>query len=129
VDLADGVTLTGFGMEPQSVRAGETVTLTLYWETRSAPSRDYTVFVHLLDRSGEPVHFGDAPPLEGDYPTGMWAAGECVVDPHPLTLPADLSPDEYDLLVGMYNRDTMVRLQRLDGAGDSVEIPIPVEVR
>jgi len=129
VGLADGVALVGYDLEPTSVRAGEVVTLTLYWEAQGTPSRDYTVFIHLLDSTGQPAFFGDAPPLDNDYPTGMWAAGEAIRDPHPLALPDDLPPGRYRLLVGMYDLETMVRLARLDGLGDSVELPTSLDVR
>jgi len=93
------------------------------------PSADYQVFVHLLGAGPEPVAQGDGPPLVGDYPTTMWAPGEVIADPHPVAIPADLPPGRYRLLVGMYDLATMVRLARLNEGGDSVEIPIAVEIR
>ena len=140
VDLADGITLRGYDLEtgspnrvglPPEVRvaAGEVITLTLYWEVREAPSADYQVFVHLLGAGLEPVAQGDGPPLMGDYPTTMWAPGEVIADPHSVALPADLPPGQYRLLVGMYDLATLARLARLDGAGDSVEIPNVLKVR
>ena len=64
----------------------------------------------------------------GDYPTTMWAPGEIIADPHPVVLPADLSPGRYRLLVGMYDLETLARLARLDGVRDSVEIPAILEI-
>ena len=143
VDLIGGVTLRGYdlslaggetpvgGETPplQRVAPGEVVTLTLYWEAREAPLADYQVFVHLVGDVPEPVAQGDGPPLLGDYPTTMWAPGEIVADPHLVAFPADLPPGQYRLLVGMYDLETLARLARLDGAGDSVEIPVAVEVQ
>jgi hypothetical protein len=103
--------------------------VTLYWSVREPPSVDYQVFVHLLGEGPEPVAQGDAPPLNGDYPTGMWAPGEVIADPHPLVLPEDLPPGRYRLLVGMYDLRTMARLARLDGLGDAIELPPPLHVR
>jgi hypothetical protein len=65
----------------------------------------------------------------GDYPTSVWAPGEVIIDPHVVVLPADLPAGQYRLLVGMYNLETLVRLPRLDGAGDAVDIPDAIEVR
>lgn len=130
VQLADGVTFRGYDLAPAEVSPGDTITLTLIWEARDGPSTDYQVFVHLLAVSTvEPVAQADGPPLMGDYPTSMWAAGEVIADPHSVQLPTDLPPGEYRLLVGMYNLKTMERLPRLDGGGDSVEIPAAVVVR
>lgn len=129
VDLADGVTLRGYDLSATIAAPGEVITLTLYWEAREAPSSAYQVFVHLIGDGLEPVVQGDAPPLGGDYPTTMWAPGDVIADPHPVVLPADLPPGRYRLLVGMYDLETLARLARLDGAGDSIEILTAVEVR
>lgn len=129
VDLTDGVSLVGYDLAPGVAAPGEVVTLTLYWSARQSPSADYQVFVHLLSDGPEPVAQGDGPPLGGDYPTGLWEPGEVIIDPHPLHLPADLPPGRYRLWVGMYSLETMVRLARLDGLGDAVEIPTPLDVR
>jgi hypothetical protein len=129
VDLDDGVSLLGYDLEPLSARAGEDVALTLYWGPRASPQVDYTVFVHLLNSAGEPVLFGDSPPLGGEYPTSMWSAGESIVDPHHLRLPADLAPGLYRFVVGMYELDSMARLERVDGGGDSVALEIDLQVR
>jgi hypothetical protein len=128
VALADGITLRGYDLAPTEIYAGEIVTITLHWTARDAPSRDYQVFVHLLGDAPEPLAQGDGPPLSGYYPTSMWAAGETLVDPHPLSLPSDLPTGPYRLLVGMYNLETMERLPRLDGSAASIEIPVNVTV-
>ncbi len=129
VDLADGVSLVGFDLTSDVVAPGEVVTVTLYWSVREAPSADYQVFVHLVGEGPEPVAQGDAPPLGGDYPTGMWGPGEVMADPHPISLPADLPPGRYRLLVGLYSLNTMARLPRLDGSGDTIELPTLLDVR
>jgi hypothetical protein len=128
VELADGITLRGYDLAPEPVHAGETITVTLYWKAREAPSRDYQVFVHLLGENPEPLTQGDGPPLSGFYPTSMWAAGETLVDPHPLSLPTDLPAGPYRLLVGMYSLETMERLPQLDGSAASIEIPVSVTI-
>jgi len=126
VELADGITLQGYDLAPAEVSASESLTLTLHWQVRAAPSRDYQVFVHLLGDDPEPLAQGDGPPLTGDYPTSLWAAGERISDAHPMALPADLPAGNYRLLVGLYDLKTMERVPRLDGRGTSIEIPLTV---
>jgi hypothetical protein len=128
VALNDGIALLGYDLSFRSVAPGETITLTLHWQAQATPSADYQVFVHLLGAGPEPVAQGDGPPLMGDYPTRVWALGEVIVDPHAIVLPADVPPGQYHLLVGMYDLETLVRLPRLDGAGDAVEMPDAIEV-
>jgi 4-amino-4-deoxy-L-arabinose transferase-like glycosyltransferase len=128
VELSDGIALLGYDLSSRSVDPGETITLTLHWQAQATPSADYQVMVHLLGAEPQSVAQGDGPPLMGDYPTSVWAPGEVIVDPHAIALPADVHPGQYRLLVGMYNLETLVRLPRLDGAGDTIEIPDAVEI-
>ncbi len=78
-------------MEPAKIYAGQTITLTLYWQAMRIPDRDYTVFVHVRDQSGEQVTQADAMPNQNRYPTSYWATDEIVGDPHPIDLPRDLA--------------------------------------
>jgi 4-amino-4-deoxy-L-arabinose transferase-like glycosyltransferase len=94
---------------------GQTITVTLLWQARQPVSEDYTVFVHLLDRAGKRWAQQDAQPLDNLYPTSRWAPGEMVRDSHPLSLPADLPPGRYFLLVGMYLPATGERLPASTG--------------
>ena len=128
VELADGVTLLGYDLTPPDVAPGESLIVTLYWKARAKPSRDYQVFVHLLGDAPEPLAQADGPPVMGDYPTSLWAAGETISDAHPLPVPADLTSGQYRLSVGMYYLETMERLSRSDGSGASTEIPLTVTV-
>jgi len=128
VELAEGITLRGYDLTPATASPGQVITLTLHWEAQGTPSADYQVFVHLVGEGPEPLAQGDAPPLAGDYPTGMWTPGERVIDPHRIPLPADLPPGRYRLLVGMYDLETLARLPRLDRRGDVIELPARVDV-
>lgn len=83
------------------VLAGQPLTVTLTWDVLARPSADYQVFVH-LDGPNETAAFGDGPPVNGSYPTDMWARGEHIVDPHVVQLPADLPAGAYRLVAGMY---------------------------
>ena len=51
----------------------------------------------------------------GRYPTQNWAAGELVRDRHTLTLPADLAPGAYRLIVGVYRAADRARLETQAG--------------
>ena len=62
-------------------------------------------------RAGRVVAGLEAQPLDGRYPTQNWAAGELVRDRHTLTLPADLAPGAYRLIVGVYRAADRARLE------------------
>jgi 4-amino-4-deoxy-L-arabinose transferase-like glycosyltransferase len=82
--------------------AGDTITVTLTWDALGRPPADYTVFVH-LDGPAGPAAFGDGPPAEDTYPTGLWDRGEQIVDRHPVRLPEEMPAGDYRLIVGLYD--------------------------
>ncbi len=112
-NLGNLVRLRGYKLEDKH-------RLTLYWQAQTEMQEDYTVFVHLLDESGNLREQADSQPWQGFLPTSAWPAGEIVPDPHLLP---ELPPGRYRLAVGLYSLSTMERLPVLDGAeGDSISL-------
>jgi hypothetical protein len=112
-DLGGLVRLVGYQVDSLSPRARQ---VTLFWTPLAPIPDDYTVFVHVRDAKGTNIAQRDAQPLGGDYPTHQWRAGETVIDPYRIDLPADLPPGEYRIVAGMYRLETM---ERLPVAGDT----------
>jgi hypothetical protein len=104
------VELAGFEVDRQTIRAGESLRLTLLWQALTTPEVDYTVFVHLLDREGRLAAGHDAQPLAGRYPTTIWSPGEQILDRHSLPLPSTLPAGRYQLVIGLYQPATGRRL-------------------
>ena len=97
----------------------------LHWLTDRPIDREYTVFVHLLDRTGRFLSGADSEPAGGDMPTSTWKPGEVVLDPH--TFPAGRPGGAAYLEVGLYVPATGQRVPlRSPGAaaGDSVRLPL-----
>jgi hypothetical protein len=118
--LGDHISLSGYDLPARERLAGQYVKLVLYWEVGNRVAEDYSVFVHLVNANGESVAFGDGPPQTGNYPTGLWDAGEQVIDEHIIHLPHDLPAGDYLVLAGLYRLDTLVRLPVLSSAGEPV---------
>ena len=97
------VLLLGADLAPDQASPGESIQVTLYWQALTDMDIPYTVFVHLLDPSGEVVAGHDSGPASGTRPTTGWVPGEYILDRHDLTIPADLSSGEYVIEVGMYD--------------------------
>ncbi len=55
-----------------------------------------------------------------EHRTSAWQVGEILNDTHRLTLPADLKPGTYRIIVGLYDPQTGQRLPLLDAAGKEV---------
>jgi hypothetical protein len=107
--LGDQVSLTGYSLSGEPV-AGDTLSVTLYWQALHPPTDDYTVFVHLLGTDGELAAQSDAPPIDGLYPTSRWEKGDRLIQRIDLHLPPSVPPGTYDLVVGMYTYPDIVRL-------------------
>ena len=110
-NFADQMQLLGYDLS----QTGETIELTLYWETLQQMGLDYTIFVHLVDGAGNPVAQQDAQPWwEVPIPTSTWQPGEILKDHHSLPLPPELPAAPYTLHVGVYFWQTLERLPVLE---------------
>jgi len=109
--------LVGYVLSPATVRPGETLRLTLFWQARQWIAQDYTVFVHLLDAQGKLWGQHDGPPQEGVLPTSAWIPGELLRDEHILTVDAQAPAGDYRLAIGLYDPATLKRLPVFDAQG------------
>jgi hypothetical protein len=103
VALGDNITLAGYDILPEPVRAGGSLYVQYHWQVSAPPQFDWTVFSHLVDGSGKVVAGFDSPPGRGTLPTTRWQSGWRVLDEYELMLPADLPPGEYALRMGLYD--------------------------
>jgi hypothetical protein len=136
VALAGVMRLVGYDQSPSSARPGERLTVTLYWQPQSEIAYDYTTYVHLVDASGRGITQSDHPPGGEYYPTSIWRPGEVLRDDHILTVPQDVAPGVYRLVVGMYRQPS---LEPLGGPADvgllavkdpaSVRMTLPAEAQ
>lgn len=116
-NLGNRVRLTGYDLAPDTIRAGQPITPTLYWQSVAPLDRDLSVFIHLRDKDNRTVAQADGPPLANFYPTSAWQPGEILNDSHQVDLPADLAPGRYLLVAGLVDPQTGERLPVEDGAG------------
>lgn len=95
----------GYHSENDTLRAGDTLTLRLYWLARKTPSGNDTVFVHVArpdDSDG--IGQDDAQPVLDQSDTGRWDPDELEVDERQLTIAKDAAPGTYHVLAGFYTR-------------------------
>ena len=123
--LAGQVELTGFSLDQAALLRGAPAQLTLFWKLLRPVDEDYKVFVHLRDHAGRTVAQADHVPSEElvALPTSTWREGEVVPDVSYLKVSADTSPGEYQLLVGLYNPETLERLAvEMDSSGENAVV-------
>lgn len=116
IQFGPALHLTGYRLEKTAPRAGDSLPLLLRWRAEQTPAADYTVFVHLVGPEGGLAAQSDAfPGWLFARPTSGWLPGQAQLDRHILTLPEDLPPGRYTLLVGLYQARTLERLIRPNG--------------
>jgi 4-amino-4-deoxy-L-arabinose transferase-like glycosyltransferase len=89
---------------PHRLAAGQTVTVQLTMTVLKPPptaAPDFSVFVHLLDASGNAVAKQD----QNAFPTHAWLAGDRIIQTFTLTIPPDVPPGVLSLGIGMYSTD------------------------
>ncbi len=101
--LGTGMELAGVDLQTEDLDGGRHILhLTLVWQARQKMDIHYTVFVHLLDPSGQMVAQHDGEPQGNAYPTDQWPLGEAVVDKHDIIVDQRDSIDDLTIVVGAY---------------------------
>lgn len=123
VHLGSLFSLEGWGLGvPEAsdgvVSPGETVLLTLRWQSLQPTDADYHVFCHLSAEAL--IAQWDSGPQRGTYPTYYWPQGEEVMDSYPLTIPRETPKGYYPLWVGMYDVADQERLPVTDAEGRQI---------
>jgi 4-amino-4-deoxy-L-arabinose transferase-like glycosyltransferase len=118
----DAIQLLGYSVDTETVHPGDSLYLTLYWQSLVPVENDYTVFTHLLGEhnpttSGPVWASHDGQPNGGHYPTSRWRPGQLILDVHPVRVPRDTPAGEYQLETGYYLLATMDRLAATDSSG------------
>jgi len=115
ITYGERLRLVGYRLDPPPIQAGQTITLTLYWQQIAPMKQDYTAFAHLF--TIDEVRLGGADLL---HPTSTWRLGE--VRSQTYHIPIDSgspAPLVARLDVGLYDR-ALKPLRPLNAQGDSL---------
>ncbi len=99
------IALSGYNL----IYENDTLQTTLYWQSLSHTTVDWTIFVQLRDASGQILVQKDGPLGSGYYPASLWQPNDIVVDQFTLDV-LGISPETANLFVGLYNLQTGERL-------------------
>jgi hypothetical protein len=108
--LGNGIELVTADLATTTTHPGAGLTVHIRWQVTAAPAGDLTTFVHLGEPTQPPLAQADGPPVNGDYPTRFWAAGEVITDSYTLVMPPDLPDGRYPVYLGLYDPNTGIRL-------------------
>jgi hypothetical protein len=121
VRFGPSIWLVGYELTTPQLAPGDTIEVLLYWRTFDHLDRQYTIFMHVRDASGETVAGWDMMPRYNTFPTTDWPLVERIDDVHIVPLSKDLPPGEYRIALGLYYWGTGERLPAVTQEGD----PIP----
>jgi hypothetical protein len=108
-DFADGFTLYGYSL-PDTATIGERMTLQFWWRSDEFIGRPLKQFVHLVAADQDEPWVFEQQPFGDRLPFADWPEGLNAVDDWTFTLPDDIPPGEYQILTGVYDTTTIVRV-------------------
>jgi hypothetical protein len=116
VPLQDNVALLGFDLPQLQARPGDSVPVTLYWKALAPMHVNLRVFVHLVGPDGQ--LWGQSDKWNpADFPTSRWPLDHYVMDAHDALIRPDAPPGKYQVIAGLWNGDTGLRMHQLDANG------------
>jgi hypothetical protein len=92
------VKLIGYSLGHSAFKSGETLPLTLFWQSQTEQPGPLTVSIQLKNKMDQPVVIHEQQPIR---PTTDWSSDTLLHDPHNVFLPPTLPPGEYQLVVGL----------------------------
>lgn len=121
--FGETIRLDGVALSQKNFRAGDTVPLTLFWQTDATLPTSYSVFVHLLGTQYNPAQNNllwgqvDRLPLDGKLPTTAWSPNQMIADAYQVKLADNAPPGSYKIEIGLYDA-TGARLHVFDANGN-----------
>jgi hypothetical protein len=108
---------TGFVLhEGKPVPPGKTVGVNIFWTVDEAvPSAPYMLFLHMRDADGRTIAQRDTPPWQGLFPPETWPPHHLIAETLDLWLPYEVPPGRYEVVMGLYNGETMARFPAFQG--------------
>lgn len=106
------INLMGYDLPQTTLKPGDALPFTLYWQSAAPITVDLTTFAHLRDSAGNTVAQLDWTPQDalGYLPTLAWPPGQTIADSQAIPLPADVPAGQYRLVIGWYYAPTGERL-------------------
>jgi hypothetical protein len=127
--FGDAIRLTGYDGDLRQAQPGAALTLRFYWAAQTTPADNYSLFIHLTPTDEYKVLAqADGAPARPERPTLTWnIPSETLISlPFQLSIPADVGPGVYRVMIGLYNFTSGQRLpvstEEGQALGDALEL-------
>ena len=122
-DLGDTVRLLGYaGLDEETTRAGETISLSLFWEALRDIPAETLLRLELRDGAGRLAASQLSPPASDAFPTSQWQKGDVVRGRYDLLVDAAASAGRYQLQINWVEAATGQPLAEADIPLAQVEV-------
>lgn len=105
ITVGQGVRLLGFDAPLLEGHPGDTLDLDLFWQALADGPEAGLAVLQLRDDSGRVLAEAPASPAGGRAPFARLVPGQVVRDPRSFTLPAEVTPGVYNLVLGRQRPD------------------------
>lgn len=112
-----GLNLLAIRLPGNAYRSGDTIDLTLYWQTRRFLDDNYQVKLYLLNTQDDTRWAETALRAPGYYPTSRWNTQQYVTDRYSIMLPPEIHPGNYQIKLEVCNRKCSSHLTFFDPSG------------
>ena len=130
VNFGGEMQLLGFDLATSAAQPGQALELTLYWQGLIQMDRNWSIFVHVVDRDGVIVAQRDRYPGAGSLATTLLAPGQTFADHYVIPLPeAAYAPLPAELVVGLYDLSDGARLLLAAGGDAFTLAPVGIAAR
>jgi hypothetical protein len=120
VRFGPGLHLVAYKLNKVAIERGETLTLTVDWQSSAPLVENYTVSVQVINVVGQKAAQIDSTP---SIPTTKWIQGQQVEEKYRLTTDANAPPGLYDIRLVMYTKDKNDELELLPIVWDVNHMP------
>jgi hypothetical protein len=96
------IELRGYDLDARSVKQGDTLRVTFYWQALAPMSESYRVFVHLVGEDNRVAGGTDVIPARGAFPTVYWKPSDLFRDTVQVPVDSNAVPGKYAIEVGWY---------------------------
>ncbi|PIE81706.1 MAG: hypothetical protein CSA11_03395 [Chloroflexi bacterium] len=98
VFFAENAQFLGYDVHTPTARPGDTFSIATWWEAKR-PFADGVLFTQILGNDNTAIAQADYL----DVPSDLWQIGDQFIQLHQITLPADMPPGTYPIIIGLYS--------------------------
>ena len=121
VNFDNEMALLGYDVNARTVRPGEAITLTLYWQITRPTQDEYRVLAHVAGKEKyQKWAEDDGMPYVSPKRTWRWTVGQVYQETRPLRLAPDTPPGMYPIELGLYTEPNNKRLAVLAQDGRQI---------